>query len=480
MNRFVAVLASAITAVTAVSTGLSAAAPVESLEKVIVVVSPASDHAAVAVAHRNSGVRVEKVYRSIHAYVADVTPSQRASLANDRRVVTVAPDIRVHASSVQSPAPWPLDRIDQRDLPLNGSYNYATDGSTVKAYILDTGVRSDHVELAGRVAPGFDAVAGNSSEDCHGHGTHVAGSVGAATYGVAKGVSIVPVRVLGCDGSGYLSGILAGVDWVTADHAAGTPAVANLSLGGSANSTLDSAVDTLVADGISVAVAAGNSGVDACTASPARARAAITVAATSSSDARPSWSNYGSCVDVFAPGEKVESLAWASSTATTTMSGTSMAAPHVAGAAALYLTANPSASPAAVHDAVVANATTGVVTGPGTGSPNLLVSTLAPPPAAPAPAPTTAPGSPTGVAATTADRKANVSWKPGPDGGSPVTSYTVRAHSGTTVVKTVTVSGSSTAVTVALKRGSYSFTVQATNATGTSPWSAPSNTVSIR
>ena len=273
----------------------------------------------------------------------------------------------------------------------------------MRAYVIDTGILASHGEFAGRVAAGFTSINdGNGTTDCNGHGTHVAGTVGGSTYGVAKGVTLVPVRVLDCAGNGTTSGVIAGVDWVTSDHAAGVPAVANMSLGGGASSALDTAVINSINDGVTFAVAAGNENQNACNVSPARVASAITVGATTGADGRASYSNYGSCLDIFAPGSDITSSWFTSDTATNTISGTSMATPHVAGAAALYLQGNPGAAPAAVRDGIVNTATTGKVTGAGTGSPNRLLYSLfsaaapAPTPTptpAPTPAPTLAPSS---------------------------------------------------------------------------------------
>ena len=276
-------------------------------------------------------------------------------------------------STTQSPATWGLDRIDQRARPLSNSYTYTRTGAGVRAYIIDTGIRFSHGEFGGRATSGFDAVDGGAADDCNGHGTHVSGTVGGATYGVAKGVSLVGVRVLDCAGSGTTSGVIAGVDWVTANHV--KPAVANMSLGGGASAALDQAVANSIAAGVTYAIAAGNSNARACNYSPARVATAITVGATTSTDARASYSNWGSCLDLFAPGSSITSSWYTSNTATNTISGTSMATPHVAGVAALYLQGNPGATPATVRNALVANATSGVVGNARTGSPNLLLFT---------------------------------------------------------------------------------------------------------
>ncbi len=302
-------------------------------------------------------------------------PEQAVELLRaNPNVEYVEADQIVELDATQSPATWGLDRIDQRNLPLSNSYTYNVNGSGVTAYIIDTGMRFSHNDFGGRASSGYDAVDGGSADDCNGHGTHVAGTVGGSTYGVAKGVKLVAVRVLDCSGSGSTSGVISGVNWVT--NNAKKPAVANMSLGGSASSSLDSAVSNSIASGVTYAIAAGNSNANACNYSPARVSSAITVGATTSSDARASYSNYGSCLDIFAPGSSITSDWYTSNTATNTISGTSMASPHVAGAAALYLQNHASASPAAVRDALVNNSTTGKVTSAGSGSPNRLLYTL--------------------------------------------------------------------------------------------------------
>ncbi len=279
------------------------------------------------------------------------------------------------ASTPEAPTTvWGLDRIDQRALPLNNQFSRAYTGSGVTAYIIDTGVLSTHTEFGGRVLSGFSAVSdSNGTEDCNGHGTHVAGTVGGSNYGVAPGVAIVPVRVLDCSGSGSTSGVIAGIDWVIANHVAGTPAVANMSLGGGRSSALDIAVQSAVADGVVFVVAAGNSTANACQSSPAGEPLAITVGATTSADARSSFSNYGSCVDVFAPGSSITSAWYTSTTASNTISGTSMASPHVAGVVALGLEIAPNSSVAQISDWITSTATQGVISDAGSGSPNLLV-----------------------------------------------------------------------------------------------------------
>lgn len=306
-----------------------------------------------------------------------------ASLSRTDGVTSVA-DTAVRSfnePSEQSPVPsWGLDRIDAVDVPLDNRYSYFSAGSGVRVYVIDTGIRADHVDLAGRVASGWNAIADDQgTNDCNGHGTHVAGTVAGTSYGVAKSATVIPVRVLDCTGSGFTSSVIAGVNWVIANHPGG-PAVINMSLGGPANSTLDSAVADAAAAGITVVAAAGNSNTDACSTSPARAPQALTIGATTSTDARASYSNYGSCVDLFAPGSSITSAWSTSSTATRTISGTSMAAPHVAGMAARLLQMNPGSSPSAVASLLTGSATTDAVSGTN-GTVNLLANIVETPPA---------------------------------------------------------------------------------------------------
>jgi subtilisin family serine protease len=256
---------------------------------------------------------------------------------------------------------------------LNAIYTFNWTGSGVRAYVIDTGIRTTHSQFGTRAAVSFDAFGGNG-QDCNGHGTHVAGTIGGSTYGVAKNVLLRAVRVLDCNGSGSTSGVIAGVDWVRQNHT--PPAVANMSLGGGASSALDTAVNNLHNANVTIAVAAGNSNANACNSSPARAANAVTVGSTTTTDARSSFSNFGTCVDIFAPGSGILSAWFSSNTATATLSGTSMASPHVAGAAALYKQANPGASSTTIRNALVNNATTNVITNVGTGSPNRLLYTL--------------------------------------------------------------------------------------------------------
>jgi len=318
--------------------------------------------------------KLKQVYQhAINGFAVEMTPEEAEALSQDFRVAYVEEDSVVTADVTQSNPPWGLDRIDQRNRPLSATYTYNWTGAGVRAYVIDTGILTSHTQFGGRASNVFDAFGGNGS-DCNGHGTHVSGTIGGSTYGVAKSSMPRGVRVLDCSGSGSTSGVISGVDWVRANFIA--PAVANMSLGGGASSTLDTAVNNLSNAGVPIAVAAGNSNTDACTSSPARAANAITTGSTTTSDARSSFSNFGTCVDLFAPGSGILSAWWTSTTATATLSGTSMASPHVAGVAALYKQANPSASAATVRNAIVNNATTGVLSGIGTGSPNRLLYSL--------------------------------------------------------------------------------------------------------
>ena len=282
-------------------------------------------------------------------------------------------DGEIGAESTQNGATWGLDRVDQRSLPLNTKYIYNTTASSVHVYVIDTGILYTHSLFGGRATKGFDAW-GGSGIDCHGHGTHVSGTIGSTTYGIAKGVKLHGVRVLDCYGSGTDSTVIAGMDWVANNRI--LPAVANMSLGGGASASLDTAVNYLISHSVTVVVAAGNDDYDACYYSPARVPNAITVGATDKYDYRSYFSNWGTCLDLFAPGTDIKSTWFTSSTATNTISGTSMASPHVAGVAALYLQTHPGASPATVASAIKNGASTGKVSDPGTGSPNRLLYSL--------------------------------------------------------------------------------------------------------
>ncbi|QQQ80073.1 S8 family peptidase [Saccharothrix sp. 6-C] len=313
---------------------------------------------------------------ALRGFAVSASEREARRLAADPAVRSVSEDGVVEAVDTQpNPPSWGLDRIDQRDLPLNSSYSYDTGAANVRAYILDTGIRTTHSTFGGRASWGYDAVDGTNT-DCNGHGTHVAGTVGGSQYGVAKAVQLVAVRVLNCAGSGTFAQVISGVDWVTAN--AVKPAVANMSLGAPASAAtapLEAAVRNSIASGVTYSLASGNSSADACGYSPALVREAVTVNASTITDARASFSNYGTCTDIFAPGLNITSSWHTNDTATNTISGTSMAAPHVAGAAALYLATHPGDAPATVQAALVNASTPNKITDAGAGSPNRLLYT---------------------------------------------------------------------------------------------------------
>ncbi len=324
----------------------------------------------------SNGMKVMNTYgHALGGFAAKMSDRALAKLLRDQRVLAVEPNQVMSIGAVQNNPTWGLDRVDEADLPLDNAYQFFFDGSGVDAYVIDTGIRATHTNFGGRVTGGFTAINdGRGTTDCNGHGTHVAGTVGSQTYGVAKNVNLIPVRVLGCNGSGSNAGVIDGVNYVA--RVASGPSVANMSLGGGNSTALDRAVEAAISRGVTFVVAAGNSNADACSGSPNRVGPALTVGATTRTDQRSSFSNFGRCVDIFAPGSQITSTWSTSNTATNTISGTSMAAPHVAGVVALYLDENPSASPALVESVLEGAAVRGRLSNIRTGSPNLLLQSL--------------------------------------------------------------------------------------------------------
>lgn len=401
--------------------------------------------AEVANVMRGRGGQVHFTYtQAIKGFAATIPDAAYQAIRMNPNVEYIEPDMTVSLSATQSNPTWGLDRIDQRDGPLDAKYLYDRTGSGVYAFIIDTGILASHVDFGGRVETGATAISdGRGTSDCNGHGTHVAGTVGGTTWGVAKEVKLVPVRVLDCNGSGTVSGVIAGVEWV-AKQTSRRPAVANMSLGGGASTALDAAVANTVSGGVTMVVAAGNSNANACSYSPARVPSAVTVGATTNTDARASYSNFGSCVDLFAPGTSIRSAWHTSNAATNTISGTSMASPHVAGVAALWLQANSGAMPADVTNAILDNATTGRVTSAGTGSPNLLAYSLVSGGAQPTPTPTaTSTPTPTPTPTATATATATATPTPSPTPTPTPTLSGSSTSTGSTWIATVTLTGPS-------------------------------------
>ncbi|MEX0914385.1 MAG: S8 family peptidase [Wenzhouxiangellaceae bacterium] len=399
------------------------------------------------------GGEVRRVYtHALTGFLLDgAHDSVAKGMARNPAVSYIQADQMAYTSATQSPVTWGLDRIDQRDLPLDNSFTYTNDGQGVNVYVIDTGIRATHNDFGERVRPGYTAINdGNGTDDCWGHGTHVAGTIGSTTYGVAKNVLLYPARVFGCSGSSPYSTIIAGVDWVAQNHI--KPAVVNMSLRGPGDTAMDQATVNLLNLGITVVVAAGNDSGDACGFSPARVNGVLTVGNSTNTDARRVSSNFGECLDLFAPGTDITSTWIDSDSDSHNETGTSMAAPHVAGVAASFLQQNSAASPTTINNAIINAATIGKISNAGTGSPNLLLfNDLTPPPSSP-------PGVPTNFVP---DRLCNGSyrttWDP-PSTGGTVAQYEIwfstnssfspqtLLWTGSTLSKTINVGTSSTIV----------------------------------
>ena len=490
MKRPLITTLSAIVLLTVPFSGIASAAQDDSEGTYIIVLKSANDIDGKEKQIAQMGGHTEKRFtHAINGLSVKIKHKDADQLRTEPNVLSVELDQPMFALDTQTPTPsWGLDRTDQRALPLSNSFTASAYGAGVDVYVVDTGVSTTHTDFSGRLRSGFSAINdGRGSNDCNGHGTHVAGTAAGTTYGVAKAASIIPVRVLDCAGSGSNTGVIAGLDWIIANHSAGVAAVANMSLGGGASLALDTAVQNAINDGVVMAVAAGNSNANACNYSPARAANAITVGATDRTDVRASYSNFGSCLDIFAPGTSITSAWINSSTAINTISGTSMASPHVAGVAAALLSANPTLSPADISSMLRSSATPNVVSSVGTGSPNYLLYLdpaggviVTPPPVV-----VTAPATPViGTAVALARKSASVSWTAPNNGGSAITSYSVYAYrsGGSTASLAQTVSGNSTSATFSgLVIGStYVFRVLATNSVGSSSLSAASNQITAR
>jgi len=465
----------AIAAVVTATSGAFAAQPRDTY----IVTTSSSAFASVDKEIGRVGGVTQQRWSGVHGYSARLTATEAAALAKTAGVKSVSLDGVAHLMGTQTPTPsWGLDRTDQTNLPLDNSFAYPdTSGANVRVYIVDTGVQGNNPDFAGRMATGIDEVTanGNPAVDCQGHGTHTAGTAAGSVYGLAKFATIVPVRVLDCTGSGSYTGIIAGLNWIATNNPVGTRAVVSMSLGGGVSAALNSAIATLSAQNIISVVAAGNSNADACLSSPSSEPTAITVGASDINDARASFSNYGNCVDMFAPGVNIVSDLNSAAGGTQTMSGTSMATPHVTGAVAQYLSLNPTATTAQVTAAILGGATAGKVTNSLTPNGNYLLNTtfinnLATPA-------TAAPTAPTALATgTVTNTSVALSWSaPANTNNNPATSYLVEYKPTSGSVWSSLTSFSTTATVTGLTGlTSYDFRVSSVNTIGTS---SPSSVV---
>ncbi len=444
----------------------------------IVVLKGSNSSSSVEADISRAGGRTERRFtRVLNGLSVRIKNSEVSRLRNNPNVLSVEPDQQMFAVDTQSPTPsWGLDRIDQRSLPLNSTFTATAQGSGVDTYIVDTGIFASHSEFTGRLAAGFSSIAdSNGTNDCNGHGTHVAGTTAGTIYGIAKSATLIPVRVLDCSGSGSNSGVIAGLDWIVAHHISGKAAVVNMSLGGGASTALDTAVQNVINDGIVMVVAAGNSNVDACSTSPARATNALTVGATGqysageTTDSRSSYSNYGPCLDIFAPGSRITSSWIGGSTATNTISGTSMAAPHVAGVAAVLFGRYPGSTASEIASMLRTSATPNVVIGPGTGSPNYLLylDPLGGTPTAPDAVAPVAPSAPTAITVAPSPGSLSIAFTAGAAGTSPITNYKYSLDGGATWLTRSPASTLSPIIVSGLTNGStYSVAIRAISTAG--------------
>lgn len=470
--------------------GLTPAAAVDnSLQEYTIAVPEGQIQTVVNKIEAEGGI-VKEAAEDLNTIVAEI-PTNDAATIDSLQGVTVVDEIDIRPAVETNPAndttvspvlSWGLDRIDQMFLPLSNSYSYPSnkDGEGVYVYVVDTGVNSDHAEFEGRVIAGYDGIKdGNGTNDCYGHGTHVAGTIAGANVGVAPDAYIVPVRVFNCSGGSSGSAFYGGLQFVLDDWAAKgyPPAVVNMSLSGSADSVLDNAMSIMAGEGLFIAVAAGNNNANACSYSPARSAAVTTAGSTTSTDVRSSFSNYGSCVDIFAPGSSITSTYITSNTTLSFMSGTSMAAPHVTGAAARYLSSFPEAGKQEITDAILNSATKNVLSNIGTDSPNRLLNVNPNGYAKPA-------SEPLNVNATPGDHptKAYISWDaPASDGGGSITDYkvTVSTDNGVTGDLTRSTGGAKNYIFTGLTPGvEYSFNIAAVNQMGEGA-TAVSNTITL-